>query len=555
MDSCSCLGPKYHEGNRPKQGSDPVLPQQLPVPSLRSGGRPERHRRWREGLFLVSLGSNQGETSDTSSARSTCSEPVLRVLGPVWPMELFDAGGKGRGLRATREINTGEVVLAEPSYAAVVFNSLASQVCHSCFRRQANLHRCAQCRFAHYCNRTCQTAGWDDHKQECAAIRKSGMAPNENVRLAAQLLWRRNKDQGLASDSQLLAVDQLQDHLKDLPEDELKKLETDVQNFLRYWSCGTKHHPAEYISHIFGLIKSNGLTLPDQRGLQPVGLGLFPNLSLVNHNCWPNCTVTLNHGNQSAVSSTLHSPLRIELRALGKISEGEELTVSYVDFLNLSADRQKQLKERFYLDCSCDRCSRHIGDDLMAAAAEGKPSADVVKEVTAFSKETLEKVEKVRKDGDHAQVLKLCQECLEKQNILANTHLYKLKVLSVLAELLSYHRKFSEAAGYARKMVEGYMKLYHPNNAQLGLALMRAGVTHWHAGQVEVGHKMICKAYRIMMVTHGPNHSITKDLESIRSQTEVELKALKENVLDMKNLPMTSSSSADENTKDFLRKQ
>lgn len=472
-------------------------------------------------------------------------------------MELFDAGVKGRGLRAAKEIRTGEVVLAEPSYAAVVYNSLASQVCHSCFRRQANLHRCAQCRFAHYCNRTCQTACWEDHKQECSAIRKSGTAPNENVRLAARLLWRRNKDQGLASDSQLVAVDQLQDHLKDLPEDEMKKLETDVRTFLRYWSCGTKQHSAEYISHIFGIIKLNGLTLPDQRGLQMVGLGLFPNLSIVNHDCWPNCTATLNHGNQSAVSSTLHSPLRMEVRALRKISEGEELTVSYVDFLNLSADRQKQLKERFQLDCSCDHCSQHISDDLMAAAAEGKPSADAVKEVTAFSKETLEKIEKAHKDGDHSQVLKLCHECLEKQeNVLADTHLYKLRVLSVLAEVLSYHRKFSEAAGYARKLVEGYTKLYHPNNAQLGLALMRAGVTHWHDGQVEVGHKMICNAYRIMMVTHGPNHSITKDLEAIRSQTEFELKALKENVLDMKNLSMTSSSSsAHEKTKDFLRKQ
>ncbi|XP_012717441.1 histone-lysine N-methyltransferase SMYD1 [Fundulus heteroclitus] len=470
-------------------------------------------------------------------------------------MELFDAGQKGRGLRARREIITGEVLLAEPSYAAVVFNSLAFQVCHSCFRRQANLHRCAQCRFAHYCDRTCQTAGWEDHRQECAAIRRSGTAPNDNVRLAARLLWRRNKDQGLASDSQLVPVDQLQDHLEALPEDELKKLELDVQSFLRYWSCGTKQHPAEYIRHIFGLIKSNGLTLPDQRGLQSVGLGLFPNLSLVNHDCWPNCTVTLNHGNRSAVSSTLHSPLRIELRALGKISEGEELTVSYVDFLNLSSERQKQLKERFHLDCSCDRCSRHIGDDLMAAAAEGKPSADAVKEVTAFSKETLEKVEKARGDGDHGQVVKLCQECLEKQEeVLADTHLLKLRVLSALAEVLSCLRKFSEAAEIARKLVAGYAKLYHPNNAQLGLALMRAGVAHWHAGQVETGHKMICEAYRIMMVTHGPNHSITKDLESMRSQTEVELKALQQ-VLDMKNQPMTSSSSAQENTKDFLRKQ
>lgn len=45
------------------------------------------------------------------------------------------------------------------------------------------------------------------------------------------------------------------------------------------------------------------------------------------------------------------------------------------------------------------------------------------------------------------------------------------------------------------------------------MAIMRAGVTHWHAGKIEVGHGLICKAYGILMVTHGPNHSITKDLE------------------------------------------
>jgi len=55
--------------------------------------------------------------------------------------------------------------------------------------------------------------------------------------------------------------------------------------------------------------------------------------------------------------------------------------------------------------------------------------------------------------------------------------------------------------------------LYHPNNAQLGMAVMRAGVTHWHAGQTEAGHKLICKAFGILMITHGPNHPITQDLE------------------------------------------
>lgn len=51
----------------------------------------------------------------------------------------------------------------------------------------------------------------------------------------------------------------------------------------------------------------------------------------------------------------------------------------------------------------------------------------------------------------------LCRECLKMQdNVLADTHLYKLRVLSVISEVLSYQRSFSEAAAYARRMVEGY---------------------------------------------------------------------------------------------------
>lgn len=45
------------------------------------------------------------------------------------------------------------------------------------------------------------------------------------------------------------------------------------------------------------------------------------------------------------------------------------------------------------------------------------------------------------------------------------------------------------------------------------MAIMRAGVVHWHAGEIEEAHGLICKAYRILLATHGPNHAITKDLE------------------------------------------
>lgn len=45
------------------------------------------------------------------------------------------------------------------------------------------------------------------------------------------------------------------------------------------------------------------------------------------------------------------------------------------------------------------------------------------------------------------------------------------------------------------------------------MAVMRAGVTHLQAGMIEMAHELICNAYRILLVTHGPNHSVTRDLE------------------------------------------
>jgi len=58
------------------------------------------------------------------------------------------------------------------------------------------------------------------------------------------------------------------------------------------------------------------------------------------------------------------------LRALEKVAEGEELTVSYVDFLNLSAERQRILKKQYHFTCTCQHCSQHIKDDLMMAAKD-----------------------------------------------------------------------------------------------------------------------------------------------------------------------------------------
>jgi len=162
--------------------------------------------------------------------------------------------------------------------------------------------------------------------------------------------------------------------------------------------------------------------------------------------------------------------------------------------------------------------------------AKETASADQVKEVTEFTKESFAKIETARSEGDFQKVAKLAVECLEKQEpVLADTNLLQLRMLSTASEVFAFRQNFTEAAQYSGRMVEGYRKLYHPKNAQLGMAIMRAGVTNWHAGLIEEGHGLICKAFAILMVTHGPNHPIVKDLEKMRKQTEMELKLFRKN--------------------------
>ncbi|XP_072493008.1 histone-lysine N-methyltransferase SMYD1 isoform X1 [Notamacropus eugenii] len=453
------------------------------------------------------------------------------TIGNMEKVEVFTSEGKGRGLKTTKELWAADVVFAERAYSAVVFDSFTQIVCHTCFKRQEKLQRCGQCKFAHYCDRTCQKDAWLNHKNECAAIKKHGKIPSENIRLAARIMWRIEREGTGLTEGCLVSVDDLQNHVDNFGEEEQKDLRMDVDSFLNFWPPQSQQFSMQYISHIFGVINCNAFTLSDQRGLQAVGVGIFPNLCLVNHDCWPNCTVIFNNGNHEAVKSMFHTQMRIELRALGKISEGEELTVSYVDFLNISQERKKQLKKQYYFDCTCEHCVKGIKDDLLLAVKEDpKPSQDVVKEVTQFSKDTLEKIDKARSEGLYHEVVKLCRECLQKQEpVLADTNVHVLRILSIASEVLSYLQSFQEASDYAKRMVDGYMKLYHPNNAQLGMAMMRAGLTHWHAGLIEAGHGMICKAYGILLVTHGPSHPITKDLEAMRIQSEMELRMFRQN--------------------------
>lgn len=73
--------------------------------------------------------------------------------------------------------------------------------------------------------------------------------------LVARIMWRLDKEGSIVSDMQLTTLDELEDHITDMQEDELKELKVDIHNFLEYWPRGCKQHTLDTVSHMFGVVR------------------------------------------------------------------------------------------------------------------------------------------------------------------------------------------------------------------------------------------------------------------------------------------------------------
>ncbi|KAG0230200.1 Histone-lysine N-methyltransferase smyd1 [Actinomortierella wolfii] len=87
-----------------------------------------------------------------------------------------------------------------------------------------------------------------------------------------------------------------------------------------------------------------GFTITNQETTKGIGLGLYiEQMAFMNHSCVPNCTYTFQGS-------------RVECRIIRQVMPGEELTISYVDQIGTTRERQQQLKERYYFGCTCPLC-------------------------------------------------------------------------------------------------------------------------------------------------------------------------------------------------------
>ena len=103
---------------------------------------------------------------------------------------------RGRCLVATRDFQPGQLVLRQTPYRAVLLDEQAPARCDVTYERSGSLLRCSRSKIARYSSRQAQQAAWrDGYREECAAlVACAPRVPPPTVRLAARVLWRRERE-------------------------------------------------------------------------------------------------------------------------------------------------------------------------------------------------------------------------------------------------------------------------------------------------------------------------------------------------------------------------
>ncbi|KAF3970156.1 hypothetical protein CMV_006123 [Castanea mollissima] len=441
---------------------------------------------------------------------------------------------KGRCLLTTRDFHPGEVIISQQPYVCVPNKSPVESRCDGCFTT-SNLKKCSGCHVVWYCGSTCQKLDWKLHRLECEALsrldkdRRKCVTPS--IRLMGKLYLRRKLQSEkviptTATDSYNL-VEALVSHMPDIDEKQLV-LYAQMANLVNFILQQPDINIKE-IAENFSKFACNAHTICDSE-LIPLGTGLYPVISIINHSCLPN-SVLVFEGRLAVIRAVQHIP------------QGAEVLISYIDTTGSTMTRQKALKEQYLFTCTCPRCIK-LGqsDDIQESAVlEGYRCKDEgcngfllrssddkgficqqcgrvrdkeeIRKIASEVKSMSEKALMSLSSGNQLEAVSMYQTIEKLQRKLCHPFSISLmqtreKVLKILMELQNWR----EALAYCKLTIPVYQRVYPGFHPLLGLQYYTCGKLEWFLGDTEDAIKSVTKAMDILRITHGTNTPFMRDL-------------------------------------------
>lgn len=377
--------------------------------------------------------------------------------------EVVDAH-KGRGAVASVALRAGTCVLRTTVDCAVAYSS-----CSWCFQSQVTLQRCTGCRKVRYCSRTCQQQDWSQHRRECSAWRTIPASTfSYTILLVTRLAIKLYLSSGPREekDRVLKLCHHLADHTK-AQQQQFSEMTQLVLSLLARCKVSDKENLSEFqtlqneleleIMELFGRVNCNAFSIVNNLTNEVTGIGLFSDGSLFNHDCDPNCVVTF-------------KDREMLVHVVKDVDGGQELTISYVELLQSTNKRQKELKESYFFECQCTRCLAAIRQEtfedwfLDGLMCDNKLCVDgVVVETTDSNGEVLSAMckmcgmlrnhKEISKLREEVEAMKVCN-LSEQDKWMTYQHQWEIGM-----KRLKLHTRNAKVAMMARKMGNFLMSL------------------------------------------------------------------------------------------------
>ncbi|XP_059590963.1 histone-lysine N-methyltransferase ASHR1 isoform X6 [Vitis vinifera] len=405
---------------------------------------------------------------------------------------------KGRCLLSIKDFSPGEVIISQEPYVSVPNNSAVHSRCEGCFR-SSNLKKCSACHVVWYCGSTCQKSDWKLHRLECNALsrlekeRQKSLTPS--IRLMVKLYMRRKlqseKIMPTTARDNYNLVEALVSHITDIDEKQLvlyAQMANLVNLILQWPDINVKE-----IAENFSKLACNAHTICDGE-LRPLGTGLYPVISIINHSCLPNSVLVFEE-RLAVVRAVQHIPKGTE----GQYDDIQESAI--LEGYRCKDDRCDGflLRDSDDIGFICQQCGLvRNKEEIKRLASELKPLSD--KATMSSSSHYVEAT------SIYKMIEKLQTKLFHPFSI--NLMRTREAILKILMEM----KDWRAALTYCKLTIPVYQRVYPGFHPLLGLQYYTCGKLEWLLGETEDAVKSLTKAADILQITHGTNTPFMKEL-------------------------------------------
>ncbi|XP_060115521.1 SET and MYND domain-containing protein 4 [Heteronotia binoei] len=272
-----------------------------------------------------------------------------------------------------------------------------------------------------------------------------------------------------------------------------------------------------------------------------LAVALFPVVSLLNHSCDPNITVTFS-------SSTA------EIRALQPVAKGQEILHCYGPHKSRmgAAERRRKLLAQYFFDCQCQACLSELESSsgrgvlkysifrcptcqaplqeenrlLCCEACKALIYEDDLQHQLWELRQMTKTAQDMLEMGQPDQSLKLLLRCRsEAQRFLCPEHLMVGEIEDHLAKAYAALGKWQTAAGHLRSSIQAVEARYGPSSVEVGQELFKLAQVLFNGRAVPEALTVVEKAERILSVHLGLQNSQVQELHMMKAFLEEALYA------------------------------